>query len=149
MPAIPAVDALTPGVYFTPNNTRPTWPSIEEATRWAQSINSYPGIAGTAGAVNVENLQLCLDAAIEKISKRTNIQVHPVDSAGAVDPLGAPVEIPAGVKTATIMQANKWYRRFMTPDGVAGASEIGGIIRTIALDPDIEEMLKDWLELPY
>lgn len=145
MPAIPAPTALTAGVYFTPNNARPTWPTLDEAARWA-SVNGYPG---AGAATNVENLQLCLDAAIERLSKRTNIQVRPVDSAGAVDPLGAPVQIPAGVKLATIMLAVRVADRARTPGGIAGASEIGGLIRTTSYDPDIEELLVDWRELPY
>lgn len=145
MPAIPAATALDAGVYFTPNNIRPTWPSIDEATRWA-SVNGYPG---AGAATNVENLQLCLDAAIERMSKRTNIQVRPVDSAGAVDPLGDPIEIPAGVKLATIMLAVRVADRARTPNGIAGASEIGGLIRTTSFDPDIEALLTDWQELPW
>jgi hypothetical protein len=139
----------TTSPYFVPNNDRPTWPTIDEATRWASSINSYPGLAGGAGSVNVENLQLCLDAAIERVSKLTHIQVRPVDSAGAVDPLGTPVEIPADVKLATIMLAVRVARRASTPDGIAGASEIGGIIRTTSRDPDIETLLELWLELAW
>jgi hypothetical protein len=139
----------TTSVYFVPNNDRPTWPTLDEAARWAQSISSYPAIAGGASAVNVENLQLCLDAAIERISKRTHRQVRPVDSAGAVDPLGAPVKIPVDVKLATIMLAVRVARRAMTPDGIAGASEIGGLIRTTSYDPDIEGLLFNWLELPW
>lgn len=145
MPAIPAPSALTAGVYFTPNNQRPTWPSIDEAARWA-TVNGYPG---AGAATNVENLQLCLDAAIERHSKRTNIQVRPVDVNGDVDPLGTPVAIPAGVKLATIMLAVRVADRARTPNGIAGASEIGGLIRTTSYDPDIEALLTDWQELPY
>lgn len=146
MPNIPAADALTAGVYFTPNNQRPTWPTLDEAIRWDKSANSYPG--ASTGSVNVENLQLCLDVAVERISKRTNIQVHPVDVAGVVD-YGTLEQVPAGVKLATIMQSVRWARRAMTPDGIAGSSEITGLIRTTAFDPDVEAMLELTLELPY
>lgn len=126
--------------YFEPNNERPTWPTLDECVRWAQSVNNYSGTSGAA-TVNVENMQLCLAAAIERISFRTELQVRPVDGTGAVDPGGTPVEIPAGVKLATIMQATKWARRAFTPDGVLGASELAGLIRTSAFDPDVEAML--------
>lgn len=148
MPNIPAADALTAGVYFTPNNVRPTWPTLDEVTRWAESISNYPA-AGGGPRLNVEILQLCLDVAVERISKRTNYQVRPVDGTGVVDPDSDPVEIPAGVKLATIMQATRWARRPMSPDGVLGSSEISGVIRAQAIDPDIEAMLTDNLELPY
>lgn len=128
---------------FIPNNVRPTWPTLDEVTRWAESINSYPG-AGAAPRVNVENLQLALDAAIEHVSMRIHEQVRPVDSAGAVDPDGDPVEIPATAKLATIMQSVRWARRAMSPDGVIGDSEISGTIRASALDGDIEKMLFAW-----
>lgn len=126
--------------YFTPNGERSTWPTLDECVRWAQSVNNYPG-SGGAVTVNAENLQLCLDAAIERISGRTEIQVRPVDANGAVDPGGTAVEIPATVKLATIMQAVRWARRAMTPDGVLGASEIAGLIRASSFDPDVEAML--------
>ena len=148
MPNIPASDALTAGVYFAPNNVRPTWPTLDEVTRWAESISNYPG-AGGQSRTNLEVLQLCLDAAVERIAARTHIQVRPVDANGAVDAGGTPVEIPAGVKLGTIMQATRWARRPMSPDGVLGSSEISGVIRAQAIDPDIEAMLVEWLELPY
>lgn len=148
MPAIPAATALDAGVYFVPNNDRPTWPTFDEVVRWMEAANTYPGM-GAAPTVNPEVVQLCLDVAVERISKRTNYQTRPVDANGVVDPGGDPVEIPAGVKLATIMQAARWARRPMTPDGVLGASEVAGLIRTTAFDPDIELMLVDWQELPY
>lgn len=128
---------------FTPNNVRPTWPTLDEVTRWAESINNYPG-AGAGSRVNLENLQLALDAAVELVSMLIHEQVRPVDSAGEVDPGGTPVEIPATAKLATIMQATRWARRAMSPDGVLGTSDISGVIRAQAMDPDIERMLFAW-----
>lgn len=128
---------------FTPNNERPTWPTLDEVTRWAESVNNYPG-AGAAPRVKMENLQLGLSAAVELVSMKTHLQVRPVDSAGAVDPDGDPVEIPATVKLATIMQAVRWAGRAMSPHGVIGDSEVSGAIRAQAMDPDIERMLFAW-----
>lgn len=132
---------------FVPNNARPTWPDITEVSRWAESINSYPALFGDAPSVNLDILATCLAAAIEKISDRTHIQVRPVDANGDVDELADPVKIPVVVKLATIMQAVRWARRPMTPDGIAGSSELGGIIRTSALDPDVEAMIGGELSL--
>lgn len=131
---------------WEPNNERPTWPTLDECVRWAQSVNNYPGTTG-ATSINVENMQLCLNAAVERIASRTHYQVRPADATGAVDPDGTPVEIPATVKMATIMQAVRWSRRAFTPDGVLGASEISGLVRTSSLDPDVESMLAPWLAL--
>lgn len=129
---------------WSPNNIRPTWPTLDEATRWAESINNYPGVGATP-RLNVENLQLCLDAAIEYHAARCHIHVRPVDATGAVDPDGDPVEIPAAVKLATIKRAVRWARRAMTPDGIAGGGDITGLIRTSSLDPDIEAELAPWI----
>lgn len=134
--------------YFEPNNQRPTWPTLDEVTRWAQSVNNYPG-AGGGSTINVEVLQIALDASIERISARTHFQVRPVDSTGAVDPDGDPVLIPSGVKTATIMQAAKWARRVFTQDGIVGASDVTGFIRALAFDPDVEIMLEFWDSPPW
>lgn len=127
-----------------PNSIRPTWPTFDEVLRWAKSINDYPGLTGGPGP-NVENLQLCLDASIERMAGRCHLHVRPVDAAGAVDVDGDPVEIPASVKLATIMQAVRWARRAMSPDGVLGASEISGVIRAQAMDPDIEAMIAPYV----
>lgn len=129
---------------FVPNNLRPTWPTLDEVTRWAQSVNDYPGMSGTA--VNVENLQLCLDAAIERIATRTHFQVHPLDVGGGVD-YGTLGEVPADVKLATIMTAARWADRARTITGIAGSSEITGLIRTSSFDPDVESLLAPWLSL--
>lgn len=126
-----------------PNSQRPTWPELGEVLRW-QAINSYPPTGG-ASTANVENLQLCLDASIERMAARCHLHVRPVDAAGAVDVGGDPVLIPAGVKLATIMQAVRWARRAMTPDGIAGADEVAGLIRTSSIDPDIEAMIAPYV----
>jgi len=138
----------TASAYFIPNNDRPTWPTLDEVTRWAESINNYPGLSAVP-RLNIENLQLALDAAVERISKHTHVQVRPVDVNGDVDPDGAPVKISARMKLATTMQTISWYRRSFTPDGVLGASDLAGIIRVQGLDPGIELMLKDDAELPW
>lgn len=129
---------------WEPNNSRPGWPTIDEVTRWAQSINNYPGVTQPP-TLNVENLQLALDAAIERVATRTHFQVRPVDANGDVDPGGTAVEIPATVKLATIMLAVRLARRAMTPDGLAGSADL--LIRTSSIDPDIESMLAPWLAL--
>lgn len=136
-------------VYFVPNNVRPTWPTLDEVLRWANQNSAANGPVGQVAEANAERFQLALDAAVERISKRCHLQVRPVDAGGAVDEGGDPVEIPAGVKLATIKQSVRWARRAMTPDGIAGSSEITGLIRTTALDPDIEAELELWLELAW
>jgi hypothetical protein len=122
---------------FTPNNARPTWPTLDEVLRWGAQ-NSYPG---TPSPLPVEIYQLCLDASVENLAGRCHLLVRPVDANDAVDPLGDPVEIPAAIKLGTTMQAVHWARRQNTPDGIAGTSEITGLLRVASLDPDVERLV--------
>lgn len=121
----------------TLNGAKPTWPTLDEVTRWAKQNGGY----GTDSAADVETLQLALDAAIELAAGRRDLYILPVDANGVVDPTGAPVEVPAAVKLGTIMLAVRVARRKNTPDGIAGTSEITGLIRTSSKDPDIEALL--------
>lgn len=50
--------------------------------------------------------------------------------------------IPHEVFLATLMQANIWYRRWMTPDGATlGANELGGIVRQARVDSSVEQLI--------
>lgn len=124
----------------TVNGPGRTWPTLDEVLRWDRQ-NAYPGITGQLGSADPEVVQLALDAAIEMHAERCHLHVRPVDADGAVDEAGDPVAISAKVKLATIMRAVRLARRQFTPDGIAGASEIGGVIRTTAFDSDIESLL--------
>ena len=135
-------------VYFVPNNVKPTWPTLDEVLRW-DAQNSSPLPAGGAATPAVERVQLALDAVIEYHAEVCHLQVRPVDTNGDVDPDGDPVPITAKVKLATIMRAARWARRAQTPDGIAGISEITGLIRTTAYDPDIDQMLALDRHLPW
>jgi hypothetical protein len=60
--------------------------------------------------------------------------------AGVADP-DTPALIPPHVFYPTLLQAARWFKRRQAVEGVIGASELGGVIRTSSLDPDIESML--------
>jgi hypothetical protein len=51
------------------------------------------------------------------------------------------------VKLYTIMRAVRLARRRQTPDGIAGTSEIGGMIRTTSYDADAEALIAPYLFL--
>lgn len=57
---------------------------------------------------------------------------------------GYATTVPATIKTATIMQATRWYKRLQSAmtDGVASA-EMGMLMYTQSLDPDIKRLLID------
>lgn len=130
----------------TANAVPVTWPTLDEVIRWDVQ-NSYPAVAGAAPPAALERLQSALDAAVTHHANRCGLHVRPVDASGAVDPAGDPVPIDPDVKLATIMRAVRWARRSGTPDGIAGASEIGGLIRTSSMDPDIEAMIASHLHI--
>ncbi len=50
--------------------------------------------------------------------------------------------IPHGVPQATLIQANRYYLRKNSPEGVMGTAE-WGLIRMSKVDPDVAELLKD------
>ena len=138
-------DAVRAANLFEPNTQRVTWPTLDEVTRWDQASMAPTGV-GHAGP-RLEALELCLAAAIDRIAERIGVDPRPVDADGAVDPDGDPVEIRATVKLAVVMQTVRWAARVDTPTGVAGASELAGVIRVTALDPDIETMLGNQLRV--
>lgn len=123
-----------------------TWPTVDEVARWAQQNTTASG-SGTIAGPPLERYQLALDAAIQRIGDRCHLLARPVDINGDVDPDGDPVPVPATVKLATIMLAVRIARRAQTPDGIAGSSEIGGLIRTSSMDPDIEALLAPHVHL--
>jgi hypothetical protein len=123
-----------------------TWPTVDEVLRWANQNTTASG-AGTVAGPQPERYQLALDAAIQRVGDRCHLLARPVDAAGDVDPDGDPVPVPATVKLATIMLATRIARRAQTPDGIAGSSEIGGLIRTSSMDPDIEALLAPHIHL--
>jgi hypothetical protein len=131
---------------LTANAVPVTWPTLDEVLRW-DAQNSYPVAAGGGPSPASERYQLALDAAVTHHANRCGLLVRPVDADGAIDPTGAAVPIPSDVKLATIMRACRWARRSKTPDGLAGSSEIGALIRTSSSDPDIEAMLAPHLKL--
>jgi len=56
---------------------------------------------------------------------------------------GYSILVPPGIKTATIMQAAKWYKRLQSAmtDTVASV-DMGTLMYTKTLDPDIEGLLR-------
>lgn len=118
------------------------WPTLAQVERW-DAQNDYPGQSPAA----VERLEIALRAAIRRMAERCHLRVQPVDANGAVDPSLPPVLIPADVHLATIMLAVRVARRAGTPDGLAGSSEIGGLIRTSSSDPDIEALIAPHIHL--
>lgn len=78
-----------------------------------------------------ELMQTCLNAAAAVIS-------------GIVGDLESST-VPAGVNTATLIQAARFFKRRDSPYGVAGSPEMGSELRLQAkLDPDVYVMIKPY-----
>lgn len=56
--------------------------------------------------------------------------------------------IPQQVQQATLMQATRLYLRKDSPEGVKGSAE-WGMIRVARVDPDVQELLKDFVAVGY
>lgn len=138
-PGLGSEDEARARAMFTPNVAAVTWPTLDEVKRWDQAGSSPVAVGGAGPAVEI--LDLCRTVAIERIAERIGVHPRPVDVDGVYDPAGDPVEIRPSVKLAVIMQAVRWAGRAFTPSGVAGASELAGVIRVSAMDPDIESMI--------
>jgi hypothetical protein len=53
--------------------------------------------------------------------------------------------VPATIKTATLLQASRFYKRRDAPFGIAGSPELGNQIRLLPkADPDVEVMVRDY-----
>lgn len=74
-----------------------------------------------------------LDAAIERIAYRCGL----LDENG--DPESSPT-LKATQREAVLLQTSRWFRRRLTPEGVASFGEFGAV-RVTTLDADIEAMI--------
>lgn len=82
--------------------------------------------------------QEALDVAIEDIE--TRIDNRFVLASGTGD-LTDEANYPQKVRTAILMDATRIAKRSTSPEGVAGMSELGAVVRILGLDPDIERLI--------
>jgi hypothetical protein len=86
----------------------------------------------------------CFDAALEDIESRiSNVFVL---SSGTGD-LTDDDDYPQKVRTAIIMLSARLAKRSTSPEGVAGMSDIGAVVRILGNDPDIERLIRRFLKL--
>lgn len=100
-----------------------TWPTIGDARDYI-------------GAVEDDQMPVlveCFDAALEKVEFHTNADLIEVDE-DYVD------IVPATLRLAVFMQTSRWFRRRLSPEGVAGFGEFGAV-RVSTLDPDIMDAI--------
>jgi ABC-type ATPase with predicted acetyltransferase domain len=85
---------------------------------------------GAVGAADDDNLRMALDQAASSVAFVVYPQYLTEDE----------------VQGAIVDQANRWYQRRRSPEGVAGFSEFG-VVRVTALDPDIRRKLRPYIDM--
>lgn len=100
-----------------------TWPDVGDAREYI-------------GAVEDEQmfvLQECFDAALEKVEYHVDADLILTDD-DYID------IVPHTIRVAVLMQTSRWFRRRLSPEGVAGFSDFGAV-RVTRLDPDIMDAI--------
>ena len=100
-----------------------TWPDIGEARQYVGEVTDE----------QMPVLQECLEAALEKVDYHVDSDLIEVDD-DYVD------VVPHTVRMAVMLQTSRWFRRRLSPEGVAGFGEFGAV-RVSQLDPDIMDMI--------
>jgi hypothetical protein len=85
---------------------------------------------GAVGTADDDNLRMALDQAQSSVAFVVKAEYLAEDE----------------VQGAIVDQANRWYQRRRSPEGVAGFSEFG-VVRVTALDPDIRRKLRPYIDL--
>lgn len=100
-----------------------TWPEIGDARLYIGEVNDDQMIV----------LEECFEAALEKV------QYH-VDSDLIEEDENYVEIVPHTLRVAVLMQTSRWFRRRLSPEGVAAFGEFGAV-RVMRLDPDISEAI--------
>lgn len=96
-----------------------TWPDIGETHQYIGEVED----------AQMPVLQECFEAALEKV------QYHVDDDLIEEDDDYVDI-VPHTIRLAVMMQSSRWFRRRLSPEGVAGFGEFGAV-RVTRLDPDI------------
>lgn len=106
-------------------------PTTDEFVGWLK-LNTPPSDA-TLAIYNE-----CFDASIDDIESR-------VDSvfviAGGYSLLEADENYPPRLRTAVLLMASRLSKRQTSPEGVAGMTDLGVVVRILARDPDVEHLI--------
>lgn len=96
-----------------------TWPDIGDARLYIGEV------ADDQMSVLVE----CFEAALERVEYHVDADLIETDE--EYNDI-----VPYTVRMAVLLQAARWFRRRLSPEGVAGFGEFGAV-RVSRLDPDI------------
>ena len=83
--------------------------------------------------------QEALDAAIEDIESRCDNTF--VLATGDGD-MKDPANYPQKMRTAVLINASRINKRPGSPEGVAGMSDLGVVVKIMGMDPDVERLIR-------
>lgn len=86
----------------------------------------------------------CFTAAIDDIESRVSSDFVIADGFSLVE---GDDNYPPRVRTAVLIKAARLAKRSTSPEGVAGMSEYGVVIRIMSNDPDIEGLITRYKKL--
>lgn len=100
-----------------------TWPDIGDAIEYVGEVTDE----------QKPILQECFAAALEKVQYHVDTDLIEEDE--NYDDI-----VPYSIRLAVLMQTSRWFRRRLSPEGVAGFGEFGAV-RVSRLDPDVMDSI--------
>ncbi len=86
----------------------------------------------------------CMAVAFSDIESRLDNAIIKLIGDGD---LTVPTNYPQKARTAVIMDAARLAKRSTSPEGVAGMSDLGAVVRLLGRDPDIERLISRYLKV--
>jgi hypothetical protein len=109
-----------------------TRPTVDDLIGW-RKLNSVP----TDETLAV--LNEAFEAAVEDVESRID---NTIVVAKGFSLAAADNNYPQVVRTAVLMEANRYAKRAATPTGVEGFGGQGLVVRVGMLDPDVERLIR-------
>jgi hypothetical protein len=106
-----------------------TKPAVEDLVAWLK-LQTEPDEASTLV------YEECLATAVDEIESRCKVPADATD-----------LDYPQRLRTAELLLAARLAKRSTSPEGVAGLSDIGAVVRILSRDPDIESLVRRFLKL--
>jgi hypothetical protein len=82
-----------------------------------------------------------MDSALDYIESRINLP-STVDGSAESN-----ANYPQRIRTAILLTAARLAKRSTSPEGVAGMSDLGAVVRVLPADPDVERLIMRFLKL--
>ena len=83
-------------------------------------------------------------AAIDELESRISADFVEADGFSLDE---GTTDYPPSLRFAVMMEASRFRKRSSSPEGVAGMSELGILVRIMGTDYDIERCIRRWLKM--